>query len=297
MVEPLFKLSFSEDNLRSPADLFTSNVTQQDLQLEESQGRIGNENLPVYVKSVTYGRILMYTLTSSEVDSFEKLSAAVEASFKSFKADSSYSEESRRIISNSRETFIAFGGSQSASKEAILDLKKFFVPIESSQTVPISYEIRDIKGNVAKIGDITEYKVQNCTSRPNTVKKRVTVTLNRISVQSDCDGLFDKTAEIRGPFKAFGKLVVDVRRDIKQGHTSDFGNNLTQLFTSPHPNDTISVTGSFIDDDSPLSPDRIGSFVDSYRYPNWPQNKLVAKTLSGDGCRITVFYTISTQDE
>lgn len=187
LVEPLFTIFFEEDNLRTPADLFAETVTAEDLRQEESAGRMGRDNLPVYVKSVTYGRVMMYTLTSTEVETFEELETAVRASHGAFGAELDgsveYGEQERNIIRNSRETLIAFGGSQEASKAAILDLDNFFVPIEATQAVPISYEIRDLKGNVASVGDITEYKVQTCRRAPD-VSESFEISLDRLDVHA-----------------------------------------------------------------------------------------------------------------
>lgn len=265
LVEPLFEISFAEDDLKSPADLFASTVTKGDLLAEENAGRMSKDNLPVYVKTVKYGRILMYTLTSSQVETFEELQAAVNGSYGAFSGGASYTQADRDIISESQETIIAFGGSQEASKAAILDLEKFFVPIEATQAVPISYEIRDLEGNVAQVGDITEYKVQNCEPRDAIpVGERVRVTLEQVRVHDACDsGAEGQSGEIIGNFSLNGAQVWSIPRNSPR-ETSDgdfISINQSRTFDLKYsPVGTVRISGTLADTDTFSTDDAVGAW-------------------------------------
>ena len=163
--QPMFTISFDETSIREPASFFASSVTKEDLATEASSGRIGNDNLPVYVKSVTYGRMLFYTLTSEQVSSYQELEAAVSSVYGAFSGSAEITDKQRSTLTNSRERLMAFGGSQSAALAAITDLNKFFVPAFATTAVPISYVVKNLDGSVAKIADTTNFHVQSCNTQ------------------------------------------------------------------------------------------------------------------------------------
>src|SRR5690606_17284507 len=51
-----------------PGDVFSDAFTDDILQQEIETNRMGPENPPVYVSSITYGRILMYSFTSTATE-------------------------------------------------------------------------------------------------------------------------------------------------------------------------------------------------------------------------------------
>ena len=163
--QPMFTISFDENSILEPASFFADSVTKEDLETEASAGRIGNDNLPVYVKSVTYGRMLFYTLTSEQVSSYQELEAAVSGVYGAFSGGTEITDKQRSTLTNSRERLMAFGGSQNAALAAITDLNKFFVPAFATTAVPISYVVKNLDGSIAKIGDTTSFYVQSCNAQ------------------------------------------------------------------------------------------------------------------------------------
>ena len=124
--QPMFTISFDETSIQKPKDFFADSVTRKDLKIESTSGRIGSDNLPVYVKSVTYGRMLFYTLTSQQTSSYQELEAAVSAVYGAFSGGANLTDQQHSTLTNSRTRLMAFGGSQSAALAAIADLNKFF---------------------------------------------------------------------------------------------------------------------------------------------------------------------------
>ncbi len=180
--QPMFTISFDEASLRTPEDFFAESVTKKDLRIEVSYGRIGKNNLPVYVKSVTYGRMLFYTLTSEQVSSYQELESAVSAVYGAFSGGINITDKQLSILENSHTRLLAFGGSQNAALEAIADLNKFFVPAEATTAVPISYVVKNLDGSIATIGDTTTFYVQSCKSMSvPTPDKKVIVSLGDVN--------------------------------------------------------------------------------------------------------------------
>ena len=181
--QPMFTISFDEISVRKPRDLFTSSVNRKELKAESDSERIGRDNLPVYVKSVTYGRMLFYTLTSEQTSNYQELEAAVSAVYGAFSGGVNVTDKQISTLTNSRTRLMAFGGSQSAALAAIADLNKFFVSAEATTAVPISYVVKNLDGSIATIGDTTSFHVQSCTPITTPIPdKKIIVSL------SDIDG-------------------------------------------------------------------------------------------------------------
>jgi hypothetical protein len=65
---------------QSPGAFFSPAFTSDKLQQQVSLGRIGSDNLPVYVASVVYGRMMMFSFTSTASES--EIKATLNASYR-----------------------------------------------------------------------------------------------------------------------------------------------------------------------------------------------------------------------
>lgn len=152
------------DQPESPAAFFSDNTTAQDLR---SFG-IDSENLPLYISSVSYGRILMYSFTSSE--SRRKIEAALEFSYDSpvGGVDGYASAELQQTLKNAEIEVLAIGGPNTGVKQLIQDgdLASYFeAELELNQVEPISFNLRNLGDNsLAKVSNTTDYDVETCTS-------------------------------------------------------------------------------------------------------------------------------------
>lgn len=99
----------------SPAHFFNNQFTYADLQ-QINQGTIAPNNIPVYVAGVSYGRILLFTLTSTS--SADSIKAAVTASYTTI-ASGSLDYKYKQILSSSRMTIAALGGSVTDAENLI----------------------------------------------------------------------------------------------------------------------------------------------------------------------------------
>jgi thiol-activated cytolysin len=145
---------------KSPSDLFT------DLPSIQSLGSTS----PVYVSSVTYGRMVLYTVESDSTIS--QVKAALDAARKAgpeveFKVDS----ESEEIIKNSNIKALVIGGAASSAAEIINSPKDVYDFIaeggnysKDSPGAPLAYKLRYVKEGfpVAKVILSTEYQIRDC---------------------------------------------------------------------------------------------------------------------------------------
>jgi|GEM_PF-2849727 len=202
--QPMYTISFADDEIAEPAGFFAEDLTQADFSRQVDLGTMGPDNQPCYVQSVTYGRMVMYTATSSEVTSAEELKLAVQASYGVYSGSANYDEEKARIVRNSTIEVQVFGGTQedgtNAIKEALRtgNFDAFLVPVPATTAVPLSYRINDMKNRTAAvIGDATTYNIQSCREYSD---MRFTVTLDRIEIVQG--GEFETTFDIEAQLTA-----------------------------------------------------------------------------------------------
>lgn len=161
-VQRLFTLAI--DLPERPSSLFATDVSGADL---ASLGVSAN-NLPLYIDSVSYGRILMFSFTST--DRRERIEAALEFSYNAVVGGvDGYSEaQLRETLSTARIDVFALGGPNTGVQNLIRDgdLASYFeAPLAINQVEPISFTVRNLGDNrLAKVGDVTAYEVRECLS-------------------------------------------------------------------------------------------------------------------------------------
>ena len=145
---------------KSPSDLFT-NLPSID--------NLGATN-PVYVSSVTYGRMVLYTVESDST--ITQVKAALDAARKAGpEVELNLDSDSKEIINNSNIKALVIGGSGASASEIINspeDVYKFIVEggnySKDSPGAPLAYKLRYVKEGfpVAKVVLSTEYQVRDC---------------------------------------------------------------------------------------------------------------------------------------
>lgn len=152
----------------APAEFFSADLTGADLRSAEANGWIGPQNLPVYVSSVTYGRIMMFSLTSRATT--QQIQAALNAQYNGGLASGQVSAKYSELMSNGSTVFkVATVGGDAANAEAMIasgDPTAFFGSTPALSTAkPISYELRNLGNNSsAKLSETTAYNVQTCVA-------------------------------------------------------------------------------------------------------------------------------------
>lgn len=151
-MQPMFTVTFADEAKGRPSDYFDSEMTMDDINFEVARGTLGalpllpdggdnpewsledDKNQACYVKSVTYGRMMMFSLTSTSVSSALDLDVAIEGQYKVFSGDASLTYQQRQTMENSTIHMMAFGGTQEDA-------------LASIRVEPIKYH-RDADGNI-----------------------------------------------------------------------------------------------------------------------------------------------------
>ncbi|MEZ4673420.1 MAG: thiol-activated cytolysin family protein [Caldilineaceae bacterium] len=112
LFQPMYTISFADDAIAEPRDFFGDTVTQADFERQIQLGTMGPNNEPTYVQSVTYGRMLVYSVTSTEAASAEALRVAVQASYGAFSGSARFNQDQAELVRNSTIEAQVFGGTQ-----------------------------------------------------------------------------------------------------------------------------------------------------------------------------------------
>jgi thiol-activated cytolysin len=175
--------------------------------LEDVQAKMDAQRPPVYVSSVTYGRMVLFTFESQY--SAEEMSAALNFAYSGgvdVKGDVSVTYKD--IISQSKITAFILGGDGGSASQTIDSYDALISFIKTggnysrqSPGAPIAYKLAYLKDNSpARMSFTTDYTVRDCAR----VSQQVVVTLNSISCDQADDGAFDSTLEVFGQITAQG---------------------------------------------------------------------------------------------
>ncbi|MBR9999982.1 MAG: thiol-activated cytolysin family protein [Cyclobacteriaceae bacterium] len=148
-VQSAFTVRLADDLIETPADFFANSVTMEDIKKLESNGTMNANNVPLYIESVTYGRFLLFSLTSTAVESGVKLKAALEASWEQYaEGGGELSAEFKTALASKTTKIFSAGGSEEGANAAVanLDWNRFFVEAPVTTAVPISFVARTLNG-------------------------------------------------------------------------------------------------------------------------------------------------------
>lgn len=149
---------------QTPSDLFSADFTADHLQDQIDLGRIGPDNLPTYISSVVYGRMLMLTMTSNA--SVEEMSAALQATRDGI-GSGSVDGHHLEVLQNSRLRVTTVGGVDEGVEGLITSgqLSDYFAadaPLTAAR--PLSYTVRNLAdSSIASVSETTEYAINECT--------------------------------------------------------------------------------------------------------------------------------------
>ena len=155
-----------------PASFFSDDFTASDLEALRSRGQIGPDNLPVYVSEVVYGRMMMFTLTSTESES--DIRATLQAAYDGIggSVEGSLSARQQSLLQNSKVAITSYGGEAEATLAMIksgnwADYFTANAPLNSAS--PLSYTFRNVGDNsIAAVTEATNYDVRTCDARQAT---------------------------------------------------------------------------------------------------------------------------------
>lgn len=154
-----------------PDAFFTDEFTRERLQEEIARGTMGPDNQPLYVASVVYGRMMMFTMTAEATA--EELTAIVNASYNGVVGgvDANLSARQSEIVSSSKVSITTYGGGRTGSQDMIRsgDWREYFTQeVRLEEALPLSYKFRTLDGEEAGVQEATTYEAQNCQPLGNT---------------------------------------------------------------------------------------------------------------------------------
>lgn len=150
---------------QTPAEVFSEEFTAGRLDEQVSRGRMGPDNPPVYVSSVSYGRVLIFTFTSSALES--EIKATLNAVYNGGQFGGELSAEQQSILENAQISVVAVGGDAEYALGLIRtnDLSEYFrsdTALTSARA--ISYTVRNLADNtIARVSETTQYDLREYT--------------------------------------------------------------------------------------------------------------------------------------
>lgn len=158
-------------NPPTPASLFNSNFSLDDIREQARNGRIGSENIPVLLTTVAYGRMFYCTISSSH--SFSEIKNALSLSYNASGAGGSATLDAgtQKILNESTFTVSAIGVPHDSITSLIQTgkLQEFFgKPMDITTAAPISYIFRNLSDlSIASYTNAGSYKMKVC--RPEAI--------------------------------------------------------------------------------------------------------------------------------
>ncbi|MDN3202687.1 thiol-activated cytolysin family protein [Algoriphagus sediminis] len=160
--------SVSMDPPSNPGEFFGP-----DASLTEVEQAFKADTPPAYVQSVSYGRIIMFRMTTTESATDAELEGAMNYMTGLKQVSGSVEAKYKSILNKSSITVVTIGGNAAVASEAVTaknfaDLSYIItgenaVYSRNNPGVPISYKLHYMKDNTtAKLGYTTEYEVRTC---------------------------------------------------------------------------------------------------------------------------------------
>ena len=157
-----------DDAVSQPGQYFGAGVTGADIDGLIASGAIGSANPPMVIDRVTYGRLMYFTMSSTEVRSAQELRAAVEAVKGSYEGSATVDTEQLAVINSSEISMVAYGGDQQLALAAIRtgDLGQFFGPANPTTAAPLAFTMQTLNGGVVSLSESTDVTALACNRTP-----------------------------------------------------------------------------------------------------------------------------------
>jgi hypothetical protein len=285
---------------QTPAEVFSDDFTAQRLQEQIDAENIGPENPPVFVSSITWGRMLMVTMTSTY--SVSEMVAALNATRSSL-GGGSVEGHDLEVLQESEFRARGVGG-DAQGVDAMLQegrLAEYF-DTESDLTTarPIAYTLRNLANNdAAMVSEMTRYNVMECAPVLGEVTGgRYRVTLLRLYLVADgCDGAFNPSPEVYfdfdydagAGFQAFAARSSGNAATLAQGSSLPI-NVAREVDLHYDQRERLRILGYAWDYDTDSAAEQMGSWDLTYYAP--VSNGTRYFTRSGGGCSIRLYLDI-----
>jgi Thiol-activated cytolysin len=168
LMQQMYTITFAQDGLRNARSFFSPTLSIDDVLDAEADGFLAKDNVPVFIGSVTYGRMVVFTATSSKAGSRQALQTSLQASGSSWSASADLSAEQRSFLASLDIEVLSIGGNQSEVTQAIKtgDWSELYAGADILNSVPLRYTVHAITGTrpIAAIGDTTSFTTADCSA-------------------------------------------------------------------------------------------------------------------------------------
>lgn len=168
-IEKMYEVAI--DIPSSPEDFFTDDFTPEKVTEQVDRGNMGADNLPIYVSNVVYGRMMMFSISSTAPEQAINLmlDLAANSMFRGENVTSNMSTQQKTILATAKIVVNSLGGQSDATVPMIRsgEWNAFFdLPASLPVASPLSYTFRYLRdGSIANIIETTEFNISTCTER------------------------------------------------------------------------------------------------------------------------------------
>lgn len=208
-IEKAFTAKADFEGRSGAAAFFAPGFKAEDAQDLAKSGAVTTKNRPCYVSSITYGRMMVFTLTSTASKS--ELKGTVEAMYSAGFAGGELSASAKKVLSDSSTEIrvTSVGGPTEATAALIRTgkLSSFFAKSAPlSSMVPISYTVNSVREQMlASMQRTTTYSVYEYPpAEPTGVKYKISMWIELLDAK-DKGGSGD--SDIYGEMRINDKLV------------------------------------------------------------------------------------------
>ncbi len=155
LVQPMFRVSVDRSTIRRPSDYLLASTDVGRIDALVAEGRVGADNPPVLIDTVTYGRAVYVTISSTQVSNARELKAAMEGSYGGFSGEGEVAEKQRRIVANSQMAVRAYGGNQDEAFEAMRSgtIQDWLHSVNTANAIPLTFGLRTLDGERVTVTD------------------------------------------------------------------------------------------------------------------------------------------------
>lgn len=309
---------------QTPESVFSDKFTDAMLDDQVGRGRMGPDNLPVYVSAITYGRLLMFSFTSTA--SVADIGATLNLVYNQGGFGGGVEMETRfqDILETAEIQVVAVGGDAEQAQALIRsnNLGEYFAgnsPLTAAR--PISYSVRSLKDNIlARVSETTEYNLQECVPVVHVAtgaEYNITLTHLRGVAFPTIDpwpahALSDRfNAEIYYDFYIRNAAAPQLAANYEWRLLKPFAERIeagqTHILLNPQTitvqihydgRDQVEIFGDVYDSDDDLIGDSDDRFARFRKIFQWPSTPLTAQNYAmnagdADGNRVRLFWTVT----
>ena len=287
-VEKAFTAKADFEGRSGAAAYFNSGFTAEDAQKLAKSGAVTTKNRPCYVASITYGRMLVFTLSSKS--SASELKGAVDAMYNAGFAGGELSVSAKKVLSDaSTEIRVTSVGGPTEATAALIrtgKLAEFFAKSAPlSSMVPISYTVNSVREQMlATMQRATSYSTYEYPpSEPTGVKYKISMWAELLDARDK-----GTDADIYGELRIDGKMIWETPRSQKiyktTGQTIDILTDATFEYYFDKKNQW--EVKCFLKDEDNVGDDDLGKFrFDLNPYALLPKGDSITRTVTNQDDR------------